>query len=122
MMNNPSKVHILFVNEDNVLVGSMSCHPELADKVQGPEGSRKVMGVLPPTDFSRKWVLEGKVLKDHGPLFVPTYADQRRAEYPSTGDQLDALWKFYQQGDEAALAEMMARVMAVKEKYPKVTP
>lgn len=119
MMNNSKKVNVLFVNAENMLVGSMSCHPELADQVQGPEGSRKVVGIPPPADFSRKWVLEGKVLKDKGPLFVPTYADQRRAEYPSTGDQLDALWKFYKEGDEAALAEMMARVMAVKERYPK---
>jgi hypothetical protein len=38
----------------------------------------------------------------------------RASEYPSIGDQLDALWKG---GD--ALAEMQARIMAVKEKYPK---
>lgn len=119
MMNNSNKVNVLFVNSENVLVGSMSCHPELVDQVQGPEGSRKVMGVPPPADFSRKWVLEGKVLKDRGLLFVPTYADQRRAEYPSTGDQLDALWKFYQQGDEATLQAMLEQVMAVKERYPK---
>jgi hypothetical protein len=38
----------------------------------------------------------------------------RAVEYPSIGDQLDALWKG---GD--ALIEMQARIMAVKEKYPK---
>lgn len=43
-----------------------------------------------------------------------TYADKRRAEYPSIGDQLDALWK----GGDAA-AEMLAAVQAVKAKYPK---
>jgi hypothetical protein len=41
-------------------------------------------------------------------------AEKRRWEYPPIGDQLDALWKG---GD--ALAEMQARIMAVKEKYPK---
>jgi len=36
------------------------------------------------------------------------------AEYPPIGDQLDALWK----GGDAA-AEMLAKVQAVKTKYPK---
>ncbi len=43
-----------------------------------------------------------------------TYAEKRVAEYPSIGDQLDALWK----GGDAA-AEMLAAVQAVKAKYPK---
>ena len=45
------------------------------------------------------------------------YKTKRVAEYPAIGDQLDALWK----GGDAA-AEMLARVQAVKAKYPKVTP
>ena len=45
------------------------------------------------------------------------YKDKRVAEYPPIGDQLDALWK----GGDAA-AEMLAKVQAVKTKYPKVTP
>lgn len=42
------------------------------------------------------------------------YRAQRAAEYPSIGDQLDAMWK----GGDAA-AEMLAQVQAVKAKYPK---
>ena len=42
------------------------------------------------------------------------YKSNRVAEYPSIGDQLDALWK----GGEAA-TEMLAKVQAVKTKYPK---
>lgn len=42
------------------------------------------------------------------------YIAKRTAEYPPIGDQLDALWK----GGEAA-AEMLAKVQAVKQKYPK---
>lgn len=42
------------------------------------------------------------------------YQRQRAAEYPPIGDQLDALWK----GGDAA-AEMLAKVQAVKAKYPK---
>ena len=49
------------------------------------------------------------------PVYTPTYAEKRVAEYPPIGDQLDALWK----GGDAA-AEMLAKVQAVKSKYPKV--
>jgi hypothetical protein len=42
------------------------------------------------------------------------YQRKRASEYPSIGDQLDALWK----GGDAA-AEMLAKVQAVKNKYPK---
>jgi len=42
------------------------------------------------------------------------YKFARIQEYPSIGDQLDALWK----GGDAA-AEMLAKVQAVKAKYPK---
>jgi hypothetical protein len=44
------------------------------------------------------------------------YKFKRIAEYPAISDQLDALWK----GGDAA-AEMLAKVQAVKAKYPKVT-
>jgi hypothetical protein len=42
------------------------------------------------------------------------YQAKRAAEYPPIGDQLDALWK----GGDAAV-EMLAKVQAVKAKYPK---
>ena len=42
------------------------------------------------------------------------YKQQRASEYPSIGDQLDALWK----GGAEAEA-MLAKVQAVKNKYPK---
>lgn len=42
------------------------------------------------------------------------YQRDRAAEYPSIGDQLDALWK----GGDAA-TDMLAQVQAVKNKYPK---
>lgn len=49
--------------------------------------------------------------------FVRTkYQRDRAKEYPSIGDQLDALWK----GGEAATI-MLAQVQAVKAKYPKPT-
>ena len=42
------------------------------------------------------------------------YIAKRAAEYPPIGDQLDALWKG---GTEAEA--MLAKVQAVKAKYPK---
>lgn len=45
---------------------------------------------------------------------IPDYYAKRRSEYPSFGDQLDALWK----GGEAQ-ANMQAQIAAVKAKYPK---
>jgi hypothetical protein len=42
------------------------------------------------------------------------YIAKRQAEYPAIGDQLDALWK----GGAEAEA-MLAKVQAVKQKYPK---
>ena len=42
------------------------------------------------------------------------YKPKRQAEYPSIGDQLDALWK----GGDTAKA-MLAQIQAVKTKYPK---
>jgi hypothetical protein len=42
------------------------------------------------------------------------YQRQRAPEYPPIGDQLDALWK----GGDAAAA-MLAKIQAVKDKYPK---
>jgi hypothetical protein len=44
------------------------------------------------------------------------YQRNRAPEYPPIGDQLDALWK----GGDAA-AQMLAKVQAVKAKYPKPT-
>jgi hypothetical protein len=43
-----------------------------------------------------------------------SYKQFRAREYPPIGDQLDALWK----GGDAA-TEMLAKVQAVKTKYPK---
>ena len=43
-----------------------------------------------------------------------TYSDKRKSEYPTIGDQLDAL---YHAG--VFPADMAARLKAVKDKYPK---
>jgi hypothetical protein len=47
------------------------------------------------------------------------YSDFRRNEYPSIGDQLDAIWKglLPQEGSEAEI--MKRQILGVKDKYPK---
>ena len=45
---------------------------------------------------------------------IPDYYAKRRAEYPPLAEQLDAVWKGGQ-----AQADMMARIQAIKQKYPK---
>jgi hypothetical protein len=48
--------------------------------------------------------------------YIPDYYALRRNEYPSLGDQLDAVWKG---SDSQAFADMQAKIAAVKAKYPK---
>lgn len=89
----------------------------------------KILMLIRPNE---EWTLRGDSIDDlvwHSPTPKPTleelqagqdqldglaYRDQRKAEYPALGDQLDALWK----GGDAAAA-MLAQVEAVKTKYPK---
>lgn len=44
----------------------------------------------------------------------PDYYAKRRAEYPPLAEQIDAMWK-----GGSALADMQARILEVKSKYPK---
>lgn len=63
-----------------------------------------------PTDAE----IEAEITRLQAEYDAQQYARNRAAEYPSIGDQLDALWKG---GDDAAA--MLEQVMAVKSKYPK---
>lgn len=47
---------------------------------------------------------------------VPDYYAKRRAEYPSMGDQLGALFKG---PDSQEYTDMLAKIQAIKDKYPK---
>ncbi len=53
------------------------------------------------------------------------YKDDRKIEYPPIGDQLDAIWKQINQwrlSNEDMIQEvddMMNKILAVKQKYPK---
>ena len=58
--------------------------------------------------------VEAEVSRLQAEYDAKEYQRQRVPEYPSIGDQLDAIWKG---GD--AYDVMLAKVMAIKDKYPK---
>lgn len=49
------------------------------------------------------------------PVYIPTYAEKRAAEYPPINDYLDGVVK----GDQAQIDAYIAACLAVKAKYPK---
>jgi hypothetical protein len=63
-----------------------------------------------------KLEVNAEVIRLTKEYWATRYQRQRAPEYPPIAEQLDALWK----GGGAA-AEMLARVQAVKAKYPKPT-
>lgn len=67
-----------------------------------------------PEEEAELDAIEAAGLLRQAELARTKYQRDRAAEYPSIGDQLDALWK----GGDAATA-MLAQVQAVKNKYPK---
>lgn len=47
------------------------------------------------------------------------YREERAKEYPSLGDQLDAIWKSWEPPAGSEAAVLKERIKAVKAKYPK---
>mgnify|MGYP005993783961 FL=1 len=68
------------------------------------------------TDYAEylEWVEAGNTATAADAIPDPTYQENRVAEYPPIGDQLDAL---YHAG--AFPDEMAATIKAIKDKYPK---
>lgn len=73
-------------------------------------GATHVEDVEPPTEEA----IEKELLRLHNEWTASEYARQRKLEYPSIGDQLDALF-------HAGVfpEEMAAQIQAVKDQYPK---
>ena len=69
---------------------------------------------LIPVDFVAINNKEAEALR---PVYVPTYAEKRAAEYPPMTEYLDGLVK----GNQAQIDKYIADCLAVKAKYPKVT-
>ena len=78
------------------------------DNMKHPKDNGQELLQLDGTPFTEEQRLA------HFYFLEEKYKNQRQNEYPPIGDQLDALWK----GGDAA-AEMLAKVQAVKDKYPK---
>jgi hypothetical protein len=91
------KAHELFPN------GAPELHP-LLEVVKGYTGEVNQGDVWDGTSFTTPPASED----------TRTYAEKRASEYPSIGDQLDALFHA-----GAFPAEMAAQIQAVKDKYPK---
>ena len=68
------------------------------------------------TDYAEylEWVADGNTATAADAIPDPTYQENRVAEYPPIGDQLDAL---YHAG--VFPAAMTASIKAIKDKYPK---
>ena len=82
------------------------------------EGQKHVIvSQLPAIAPDVEWFYRDGELVSNEVLPPPeTYIDRRKREYPSIGDQLDALWK----GGQAA-EDMKKKVQKVKRSYPKGT-
>ena len=52
------------------------------------------------------------------PTQSTSYADERRAEYPQIGDQLDAIWKLLSDPTNANGKAIQDKIAEVKAKYP----
>lgn len=93
--------------------------PEAQLNIRFPQGTFDYSGIellngdLPDKEYLLKKIQE-LYEEDMIRLNQTEYQRQRAPEYPSIGDQLDAIWKG---GD--AYDVMLAKVMAVKDKYPK---
>lgn len=61
------------------------------------------------------WIASGNTPEAADVPPAPTYQEQRAAEYPPIGDQLDSLF-------HAGVfpTDMASKIQAVKDKYPKV--
>lgn len=94
----------------------------------GADGSVEQRGVcpskaeIPSLPGCRSEIIDGNDARRPKAAPDPTYKDLRRMEYPSIGDQLDAIWKAMDaigtplSGDAAALLD---RIKAVKQAHPK---
>jgi hypothetical protein len=110
---------------DRLGVKEWALHGEPTNEAEFLEMFHKVVGVDPtnnhsimsndPADFGVTWSQIESTKQIMIDEWIATeYQRDRKPEYPPIGDQLDALWK----GGDAA-TEMLAKVQAVKEKYPK---
>ena len=91
-----------------------SLDPNIRFRIEGEQIWENVewLDEIPPNITQEQ--AEAEVARLQAQELANQHQDQRRKEYPSIGDQLDALF-------HAGVfpAEMAAKIQAVKDKYPK---
>lgn len=100
-------INYLLLREDGSIFQRGSCPTK--EEIPAIQGCRHE--IIKPEDGRRA---------GQGP--GPTYRDFRAMEYPTVGDQLDAIWKLVSKlgippGDDAG--RLLERIKAVKEAHPK---
>ncbi len=91
-------------------------HFQLADDGHGPYINAWMLSDEPPTATQL-----AKIYAEHMEEWqTPGFREARLAEYPSIGDQLDAMYKA-RRGDSAALEELDQMIGRIKAKYPNIS-
>lgn len=97
--------------------GEIVCAGSFRDDLKAGAGETIVdyTGNTMPQNLNDFWFKDGEFIeKSSDEKYKSNYRNLRSREYPTMGDQLDAIWK-----GGADLDAMKAQVMAVKAKYPK---
>jgi hypothetical protein len=107
------------LNRDQLVVRVGRCEPDDFE-LQAGAGERVVLGHLPlmhvvQPDGSCAQLPQGSASVDTTPQFVR----ERRAAYPSVGEQLDMLWHAMDRGEIPKAIEWFERIAAVKAMHPK---
>ena len=92
----------------------LSLRPDAKFATYGEDYS-KVVWFVGEENKPSKQEVETELVRLQAEYETKEYARKRAPEYPSIGDQLDALFKA-----GAFPADMAAKIQAVKDKYPKV--
>lgn len=79
-------------------------------------GYRLYSATPTPPDVWGKRYVDGRWVSASG---TPEYVIARLREYPTTGDQLDALWHAMNTGALPIVEPFYSDIKAVKEKYPR---
>ncbi len=91
----------------------VKCH-SYADVQMDMLRDHAVIEGTPLTDYETLIALVESNIQPLPPAPAIPYTELRRANYPSVGDQLDAIWK-----GSADFDAMKVQVVAVKAKFPK---
>ena len=107
------------LDASGIVVGSGVCMDGTFDMITPPPGGRLLRDILPPADKTKVWRWTGDRFVSAGSIVPVSYAGQRRAAYPTTGDQLDMLWHAMNDGVLPKVEPFYSDIKAVKARFPK---